>query len=248
MAYQVLVVDDDGALRKVFSTYLGEYYDVIEAANGSDALDLLKKPNQIDVIILDVMMPGKQGTEVLKEIKKIAPDVRVVMSTAYSTKEVMVASLRGHADDFIEKPFNVGKVKGIIEGLLRGKNGAGNMDACDTRDKIEKVKRFVERNLEKNVSLKDVASAVCLSPKYLSRVFKQKTGDSFCRYKAGVKMEKAKELLVGSGYNVNQISEKLGYQNVESFIRVFEKIVHCTPSKYRNRKEQVRYQPVVKSQ
>jgi YesN/AraC family two-component response regulator len=171
----------------------------------------------------------------LKEIKKIDPKIGIIMSTAYSSKDVAVAALKGHADDYVEKPLNVAKIKDSIERLLQVKEGRDDLSACDIASKVDKVRRFTERNCDKKVSLKDAASAVCLSPKYLSRIFKEKMGVSFCHYKSELKIRKARELLAQTGYNISQISDKLGYQNVESFIRTFRKFAHCTPSDYRHK-------------
>ena len=70
MAYQILVVDDDADFREELR-YCLDGYTVIEAANGPEALAILKKPNAIDLVILDAVMPKMSGTEVLREIKKI---------------------------------------------------------------------------------------------------------------------------------------------------------------------------------
>jgi len=80
-----------------------------------------------------------------------------------------------------------------------------------------------------------VANAVCLSPKYLSRVFKEKTGEDFNYYKLGIKISKAKELLTGTAKTVSEVSDKLGYRNAESFIRIFAKFTGKTPTGYRKR-------------
>ena len=69
------------------------------------------------------------------------------------------------------------------------------LDSCDVKGKVERVKHFAERNLHKKISLEDAASAVSLSPKYLSRIFKQETGKGFSEYRSGLRMQKARELL-----------------------------------------------------
>jgi AraC-like DNA-binding protein len=73
-----------------------------------------------------------------------------------------------------------------------------------------------------------------LSPKYLSKIFKEQTGICFNEYKLNVKMKYAKELLVNTGYNIDQIAYKLGYKKVESFNKIFKKITHLTPTKFRS--------------
>jgi len=235
MSYKILLVDDDQGFREEFRDALEGDYDVIDAKDGMVALEILKKPHDIDVIVLDVMMPGMCGTELLTEIKKIAPDLGIIMLTGHSSESVAIAALKGHADDFIEKPLDIEKFKGTLENVLRAKSREPELDACDLKDKIERVKHFAERNIDKKVSLEDAAASVALSPKYLSRVFKQEAGMGFSEYRSELKMNRAKEFLETTGYNVNQIAEKLAYENVESFIRAFQKSVGVTPSVYRKK-------------
>jgi len=234
MPYNILLVDDDKEFREEFRDYL-EDYQVIEACNGEEALKLLKKPNVIDLVILDVMMPGLRGTEVLKEMRKTDPHLGIIILTGYSSEDVAIEALKGRADDYIQKPVDIDKAKEIIERLLETKRGEGDIDIVDIKGKIERVKHFVERNYHKKVCLKDAAQAVYLSPKYLSRIFKQSTGKSFSEYKLKIKTEKAKELLSKTGYNVNQLAEKLGYENAESFIRLFRRFAGYTPTEYRKK-------------
>ena len=101
--------------------------------------------------------------------------------------------------------------------------------------KINKVKLFIERNCFKKIGLNDAAQAVCLSPKYLSRVFKEHCHISFSQFRIRVKIEQSKKLLEKTGYNINQISDKLGYENAESFIRQFKRFVKFTPTEYRKK-------------
>src|SRR5262245_39106008 len=123
MGYHILLVDDDRNIREMFQTCLNEYYDITAVASGTEALDVLKNPNEIDVVILDVVMPGIRGTDRLKEIKKIDSRMSIIMLTAYSSKDVAVAALKGRADDYVEKPLNLVRIKESIERLLKAKDG-----------------------------------------------------------------------------------------------------------------------------
>jgi YesN/AraC family two-component response regulator len=178
-------------------------------------------------------MPGMPGTRVLREIKKIAPDLSVVILTGHSSKDVAIEALKGRADDYLEKPIKISKVMEVIEGMMKAKMLDVTQNADDTLGKIARIKYFIERNYHKKVSLEDAASLVCLSPKYLSRVFKQVTGEGFNEYKLKVKMAKAMEALHRSDCNIAQVAHELDYQNLESFIRIFKKLYHCTPKEYR---------------
>ena len=232
MPYNILLVDDDSEFREEFCDFL-EDYEVIEASNGEEALDILRKPNEVDLVILDVMMPGKRGTDVLREIKAMSPDLKVIILTGYSSKDVAVKALKGRADEYIEKPPHPFRTKEIIDRLLESAGGGEEGIDGDMEGKIQRVKTFVERNYHKKVRLEDAAERVYLSPKYLSRVFREVTGKRFSDYRLEVKTEKAKEILAGTGKSVSQISDELGYLNTESFIRIFKKFTDLTPTAYR---------------
>ena len=231
MAYKILLVDDDADLREELKDFL-DPYPVVEAANGEEALRILAKPHAIDLVILDIKMPGLPGIDVLKSIKQMSPTMKVIILTGNSSKEVAVDALKGHADDFIEKPFEIDKFHKLIQRFARGKDVAGESSSVKV-GKMERVTEFLKVNYNKKVSLDDAAQEVCLSPKYLSRLFKEKTGHGFSDFRLKIKMQKAKDVLAHTTLTVEEISEKFGYKHVESFIRTFKKATGVTPARAR---------------
>jgi len=235
MAEKILIVDDDREFREELRDFLHEY-EVIEAANGMEAINILKRANEIGLVLMDVMMPGADGTDVLKEIKKTDPELDIIILTGHSSKEVAIEALEGKADGYIEKPPDLRKLKEMVERVMDMKiSGADAAGARDINSKINKVKIFIERNCFKKFGLNEAAEAVCLSPKYLSRVFKEHCRISFSQFRLRIKIEHAKKLLEKTGYNIKQISDKLGYENAESFIRQFKRFVKATPTEYRKK-------------
>ena len=232
MAYQILMVDDDADFREELRLCL-DAYTVIEAANGAEALAILKKPNAIDLVILDAVMPQVSGTEVLREIKRIDPGLAIIMLTGQSSKDIAIDALKARADDYIEKPINVSKFLETIQTILAAKARKGFKYTHGINAKIEQAKQFIERNFDKKVTLEDVAGQLCLSPKYFSRIFKEINGQGFNEYRLSVKVAQACELLKNSDHTVTEISNRLGYQNLESFIRMFEKMMKLSPTQYR---------------
>jgi YesN/AraC family two-component response regulator len=231
-AETILVVDDSENIRNIFRVAFEEY-KIITAENGSQALAILRKPNDIALIVLDVMMPGENGLEVLKEIKKTKPDLKVVIMTAYSTKDVVVEALRNDADEYIEKPFDIANVKTIFERFLNNNSGANDGCFRAQNDKIRLTQRLLKNNYNKDFSLQDASRAAFLSYKYLSRAFKEKTGQGFNKCRMNLKLNSAKELLMKSRDTVNQVAYKSGYQNPSSFMKMFKKMTGKTPSEFR---------------
>ncbi|MBN2440428.1 MAG: response regulator transcription factor [Spirochaetales bacterium] len=226
MPFSILLVDDNKDFRTEFSSILKKDYTIIEASNGNEALSIIKKPNIIDLVIMDVMMPGAKGTDVLKEMKNIDPSLSIIILTGYSSKDVVVEALRAHADDYLEKPIKIKAALTRIKQILDEKNK-------NFTDIIEKVKYFIEKNYHKNISLDDIAESVSLSPKYISRLYSEKEGMGFHDYKLMLRMSKAKELLQETSLTISEISYKVGYANIESFIRAFKKSIGTTPGNFR---------------
>ena len=232
MRGRILIVDDDAVFRGILKIWCREF-DIAEASNAEEALSMLKKPNELDLIILDVNMPGMNGLAALEKIKDISPEKKVIIMTGYSTKNVAIKALKNKADNYLEKPFDIEVLREIIKKELSDKSGEGRPGDMNVLNKIEHVKGFIEGNCFKKITLRDAAEIVYMSPKYLSRLFRENTGMGFNEYKLKVKMDQAKNMLKTTGLGIKQISAKLGYINTESFIRQFEKIVETTPTQYR---------------
>jgi two-component system, response regulator YesN len=235
MPYTIMIVDDDDELREELREVFHQYR-VVEADSGEQALQLLSKPHEIDLVILDEVMPGAHGTEVLRAIKTAAPGLSIIMLTGNASKDVAVEALRGRADEFIEKPPDINRMQRIVAAHLANRPGQTPLNEAGIQHKVEHVQSLLQRNVDKKTTLNDLAAAVCLSPKYLSRAFAEVTGQGFNDYRAGLKICRAKQLLENTDHTVEWISEHLGYQNPESFIRQFKKHAKLTPSRYREKR------------
>jgi YesN/AraC family two-component response regulator len=232
MRSKILLIDDNKDLCADFKLWF-EDYDITAVHSAEEALAVLGKPNELGLVILDVQLPGMGGLAALEKIKAMEPGRRVIMLTGYSTKDVAIKALKGGASGYIEKPFSLKEMRAAIEKELAASPGENPAD-WDIDARMEHVKKFVEANCFKKVSLRDAAAAVFLSPKYLSRVFRERTGLGFTEYKLSVKISQARALFKSGPRNIKQVSAQLGYANPESFIRQFKKIAGCVPSTFRS--------------
>jgi putative two-component system response regulator len=112
-AGSILIVDDELGPRESLRMILKPIYDVHTASNGQEALKFLQK-EEIDLVTLDLKMPGLSGLETLKEIKKFKPEVEIIIITGYGTLTNAQEAIRYGAGDFISKPFNVADIIAII--------------------------------------------------------------------------------------------------------------------------------------
>ena len=101
----ILIVDDEFGVRESLKMILKPIYHVHTAANGEEALRCIQK-EKIDLVTLDLKMPGLSGFEVLREIKKNHPSIEAVIITAYGSGENAMEAVR-YGAEFINKPFNV---------------------------------------------------------------------------------------------------------------------------------------------
>ena len=117
----VLVVDDEFGPRESLRMILKPIYDVHAVDNGQDALDFLCREN-VDLVTLDLRMPGLSGIDVLREIKNMRRDIEVVVITGYGTMNNAVEAFRLGAVDFIFKPFNVAEIISIVKKSVERRN------------------------------------------------------------------------------------------------------------------------------
>ncbi len=109
---KILFVDDDEDILEAARTALQVYgYDVITATSGKECLE---KIGEADVVFLDIKMPGMDGIETLKEIKKVRPELPVIMITAYATVDNAIQAMKEGASDYIRKPFKIEELEGSI--------------------------------------------------------------------------------------------------------------------------------------
>jgi DNA-binding NtrC family response regulator len=112
---KVLVVDDEKSMRKNIADLLGSYrYDIIEASDGNEAVISFREEKP-QLAILDINLPGKNGLDVLEEMKKIYPDVPVIIFTAFGTSERAMKAIKLGAFDYLEKPFELDEFLMVVE-------------------------------------------------------------------------------------------------------------------------------------
>lgn len=115
----ILVVDDMRSVRLTLGGILeDEGHNVIIAEDGYQAIEAVRE-NRFDIIFMDIKMPGINGVQALREIKRLNPEVAVVMMTAYSVEELIDEARSENARDIIYKPFDIEKILALIENTTR---------------------------------------------------------------------------------------------------------------------------------
>lgn len=125
---KILVVDDESRMRKLVKDFLTKKnFQVLEAGDGEEAMDIFYKEKDIALIILDVMMPKMDGWEVCREVRKNSK-VPIIMLTARSDEKDELQGFDLGVDEYISKPFSPKILVARVEAILRRTQGSGNAD------------------------------------------------------------------------------------------------------------------------
>jgi signal transduction histidine kinase len=115
----ILIVDDEEIIRDLCSRALKDYR-TLQAENGKEALKVLER-QEIDLVLVDIMMPVMNGLDLLLQAKERDPAQLVIVMTGYADKDIILRALKANADDFIQKPINLLQLKSAISKALEKK-------------------------------------------------------------------------------------------------------------------------------
>ena len=146
--YNILVCDDDKEIVKAIEIYLTkENYNVLKAYDGEECLKILKQ-NTIHLVILDIMMPKKDGIETIEEIRK-EQVIPVIMLSAKSEDEDKINGLNLGADDYITKPFNPLELIARVNSGIRRYTKLGNLKEDENKNVYKSGELIIDDSLKK---------------------------------------------------------------------------------------------------
>jgi DNA-binding response OmpR family regulator len=130
---RILIAEDDDSLREILQEFLGASQRTIQTyRNGEEALPALGK-SMFDIVITDLMMPGVDGLQVLREAKDHHPDCVVIIITGYASLDTAIQAIRGGAYDYIRKPFKLDEL------------GVAVNNACEKISLVRENRRLFQR-------------------------------------------------------------------------------------------------------
>jgi DNA-binding NtrC family response regulator len=117
MKPRILIVDDEVRMQRILEINLSPKYEVVTSGNGEEALRVVRTQS-ISLMLTDLKMPGKNGMELLQEVRKVRSDLPVIIMTAYGTVESAVQAMKEGATDYILKPIKIDEMEMLIEKAL----------------------------------------------------------------------------------------------------------------------------------
>lgn len=249
--HSILIIDDNLDILNYLKDILSDSYSIIQADNGNSGFD--KASSEIpDLIISDVMMPGKDGITLCKELKSqiTTSHIPIILLTARSSSVYEIEGLKTGADDYITKPFNAKIIKARIESLLENREKLrshllnkvrfepasldGENDLDTENAFINRALLLVENNLDNSLfGIETMMDDLNMSQSTLYRKIKSLTGLSLSAFIRSVRLKKAANLILHSDLNLSQIAYEVGFNDYKYFKISFKKQFDCLPSKYK---------------
>ena len=243
----ILVVDDNTDARLFLQRSLSDEYHVLVAVNGKDALQVLAKTDNISIIVSDVMMPEMDGIEFFREIKGNInySHIPVILLTAKSSEENIVAGLEEGVADYITKPFSLAVLRLRIRKVMEWSQNVYNSVATGIEIKpseitissldeelISHVIANIEANLQDvNYSVTQLSSDVGMTRGHLYKKLMAITGKSPLEFIRIVKLKRGKSLLDQGRTNISEVSDMVGL-SAKQFTHYFKLMYNHTPSEY----------------
>lgn len=249
---KLLIVDDNQQFRLYIKIAFAEEYQVLEAENGQTGVDMTLKELP-DVILCDVMMPLKNGYDCCRELKGNLRTchIPIIFLTARTMEEDIMNGMEMGADDYLQKPINMDLLRVKVAAIIRNREQLKQIyidqliqvrtDAHHEKENlpaiedpfIKKVMELVEEHMEEvDFSVTNLAKFMNMSQPTLYRKVKQSSGLNIAELIRGVRLRKAAELLEQENYTIQEVIEKVGYNDQASFRRHFMKLFNVTPSVY----------------
>lgn len=246
--YSLLIIEDNKDLRDFLSQKLGNEFEIYEADNGQAALqqafDVIP-----DLIICDVVIPGKNGLDLVRIFKN---DIRishvpVILLTAKTRIEQQIEGMVTNADVYITKPFNVRLLEETIHSLLANRkllmeHTQGTLSTELKTQTISKSDRKFMSNfkavVESNISnmdfdVEDICKNMGVSKGLLYKKVKGLLNTSVNDYILDLRIQKAKYLLQHEGLSVGEVAYKVGFSSPGYFATVFKNKMGCTPNSFK---------------
>lgn len=261
MMYNLLIVDDEKIEREALRFFLSKHQlplaSVYEAGNASQALSICHQ-RHIDIITLDINLPGMNGLDFLDTIRSEGNTAKVLISTAYSQFEYAVKALQNGALDFLVKPLSeeqlVASLEKTIDRLDKEASARSELkrmgdylkvreerlqavrQGAEEENPVAQIKNYIAQHYSERIGLDEIALDLAYSKFTIAKIFKAQTGDTVVSFLIRYRMEKAKELLELTTEPVKLVAFRVGYSDPNYFMWTFKKQVGLSPLQYRAKK------------
>jgi len=246
----ILIADDDDEMLWFISDIFIEKYNVIPIDDSMEVIDCLKR-NKVDLVILDVMMPNRDGISITKEIKtdKMLAHIPLILLSAKNHNEDQIEGIESGAEMYITKPFNVLYLEKVVDKLLKRDENLKKyynsvFSAVEIKDGrmlhkeesafFEKLINLIDKNLSNpDLSSEQISASLGISVRHLYRKLKKITDKTPSDIIREYRFKAVEKYLITTNMTIDEIIYHTGFNNRGYFYKSFLKTYGITPKKYR---------------
>ncbi len=245
--YSILIVEDNDEMRQYLGSLFCKNYTVYQATNGEEGVQMAKE-KEPSIVLSDVMMPVKDGFCCAKELRETpeTAHIPILLLTARSEEEDVLHGIRTGADDYLSKPFNPEILKEKVQSLIAGRERLKRLYSQTlqlkpseektpevTDEFLRQVIQVIEANLsDEEFNVKQLAEQLHISQPTLYRKLKQVSALSAIDMIRSIRMSKAAQLILEHKYNIQEITEMVGYSDARTLRKHFQEQFGVVPSQY----------------
>ena len=253
---KILIADDEVIERLVLERKLKKYYNdeyrILVAQNGRQVLELYEREHP-QVLILDIEMPGINGLQAAREIRKQDKSCSIIFLTAFDEFSYAKAAISVHALDYLLKPCDEHELINAVDEAVRFALSRKEQPQAETAEEPqrptsqnlsdeqqegdeqqEEFRIYIVRHYMEDIAVKDIAGYFGYSEAYFCKRFKQYFGHSFVSYLTDYRMQRAEELMRTSTLSIKEIGKSVGYPDPNYFTKVFRRVRGVSPSGFRD--------------
>ena len=233
---KIVIVDDEPKIRNGLSKLLSsrpgfEITGVFE--NAMEALEQLSV-SYADVIITDIKMPEINGLDLINRIREKDENTKIIILSGYSDFSFAQRAIELGVTRYLTKPTNARELIGILEEIEKPRSEE-KQEMKVTNLFVQKAMDYISMNYSQKLTLTKISEQLCITPNYLSELFKKHTGQNVSEYIIDYRLEKACQFLKNPQLRIGEVSEKVGINDVRYFSSMFKKKYNLTPTEYRNK-------------
>lgn len=246
--FKAIIIDDEKNLRERFMRFFPwdrfGFEVIATAKNGFEGLKLIEDLSP-DLVFTDIKMPKMDGIQLASKVHTYFPETKVVILSAYSDFDYAQSAIKYNVKGYLVKPllkedFIALMSKLQSDGIFEtGKLNNQHSDQTEkTRSNTENeyirfAKKYIQENFNQPITIKDITDQLFIHSAYFSKLFNEQMGIGFSSYLNIVRIEKAKDLIKYSGYQLKDISGQVGFSSHSYFNKVFKEVVGMTPLKFK---------------
>lgn len=237
--YSAIIVDDDKwaleDIRKSFRFGFWDFEVVGEYRNAEDALAMiLREPP--DLVISDIRMSKNSGLDMVRICREQGIHTLFVIVSGYDSFSYIQDAFRYGVFFYLLKPIEDQQVDELMQRIKTQLDMREVVkEKVYTNDSFGRALAYIDGNFTAPITLESVSNALFLNKNYLSQLFSKRLGITFTHYRNSLRIHYAKRLLREGEYNMTLLAEKVGFESLSQFSKVFKEIVGCSPLQYRQK-------------